>query len=244
MGLRTSSCRVRSTPRTTAPGSPVRRRRRSTDREIDARWEALRADGRRSARAAVCTRRAPRPCSASAIARRDWLVIGEAPRRGRGSPGRALRRPRRPAPRHTCCGRIGLERARAPTLRTFSKCRPPSNREPEARRGRDTACRTSTRQIELIKPRILCAVGPDRAHRTCSHTDTPIGRMRGQVHFAMVPARSQVVVTYHPAYLLRSPGEKRKAWNRPAVRTGGLAAVATVASEVASPQLADSSHDA
>jgi len=66
-----------------------------------------------------------------------------------------------------------------------------------------------TQQIALVQPRVLLAVGRIAAHNLLG-TDTPIGKLRGQVHRL---GDTPLVVTYHPAYLLRSPGEKRKAWD-------------------------------
>jgi DNA polymerase len=65
--------------------------------------------------------------------------------------------------------------------------------------------------IVLIQPRIILAVGRVAAQNLLN-TDTPIGKLRGQVH-RFGPSRIPVVVTYHPAYLLRSPREKRKSWD-------------------------------
>jgi len=89
------------------------------------------------------------------------------------------------------------------------KCRPPGNRDP----GPDeVACCLPylARQIELLQPKLMLAVGRIAAQSLLA-TDTPIGKLRGRVH-AFGPAGTPLVVTYHPAYLLRSPGEKRKAW--------------------------------
>jgi uracil-DNA glycosylase family 4 len=66
------------------------------------------------------------------------------------------------------------------------------------------------RQIALLRPSIMLAVGSVAAQNLLA-TDVPVGRLRGRVH-AFGSARTPVVVTYHPAYLLRSPGEKRKVW--------------------------------
>jgi uracil-DNA glycosylase len=65
-------------------------------------------------------------------------------------------------------------------------------------------------QIELLQPKVILAVGR-RAAQSLLVTDTPIGKLRGQLH-AFGARRIPLVVTYHPAYLLRSPSEKRKAW--------------------------------
>jgi DNA polymerase len=90
------------------------------------------------------------------------------------------------------------------------KCRPPGNRDPKPE---EVACCMPylARQIELVNPRMILCVGRIAAQNLLN-TDTPIGKLRGQVHRLGAQQRP-VVVTYHPAYLLRSPGEKRKAWD-------------------------------
>jgi len=87
------------------------------------------------------------------------------------------------------------------------KCRPPSNRNPQA--DEVAACSPYLRrQIELIRPRVLVAVGKFAA-QTLLETDTSIGKLRGQVHrYHEIP----LVTTFHPAYLLRSPRWTRAAW--------------------------------
>ena len=87
------------------------------------------------------------------------------------------------------------------------KCRPPHNRDPsDEEAGR--CLPYLRRQIELVNPEVILCVGRIAAQRLLG-TDQPIGRLRGRVHdLDGVPA----VATYHPAYLLRSPGEKRKSW--------------------------------
>ena len=87
------------------------------------------------------------------------------------------------------------------------KCRPPGNRDPTP--AEVAQCLPYLqRQVQLLQPRLILAVGRIAAQNLLA-TDTPIGRLRGQLHqFASTP----LIVTYHPAYLLRSPGEKRKAW--------------------------------
>jgi uracil-DNA glycosylase len=88
------------------------------------------------------------------------------------------------------------------------KCRPPHNRDPSD----EEAARCLPylrRQIELVAPDAILCVGRISAQRLLG-TDQPIGRLRGRVHdLDGVP----VVATYHPAYLLRAPGEKRKSWD-------------------------------
>jgi uracil-DNA glycosylase family 4 len=99
------------------------------------------------------------------------------------------------------------------------KCRPPQNRDPtDEEAGR--CLPYLRRQIELVGPEAILCVGRIAAQRLLE-TDTPIGKLRGRVH--SVGGRP-VVVTYHPAYLLRSPGEKRKSWDDLKLVLGVLAA--------------------
>lgn len=137
-----------------------------------------------------------------------WLVIGEAPgaeedKRGEPFVGRAG------ALLNAMLAAIGLARE-AVFIANILKCRPPQNRDPKP--AEVSACSAYLeRQIALIQPTIILAVGRIAAQNLLK-VDTPIGRMRGHLHHygeRSIP----VVVTYHPAYLLRSPGEKRKAWD-------------------------------
>ncbi len=89
------------------------------------------------------------------------------------------------------------------------KCRPPGNRDPEA--DEVEACRPYLdRQIELVKPKLIVALGRIAAQRLLA-TDAPLSRLRGPLHH-YGPTQTPVLVTYHPAYLLRSPREKAKSW--------------------------------
>ncbi len=99
------------------------------------------------------------------------------------------------------------------------KCRPPQNRDPtDEEAGR--CLPYLRRQIGLVAPELILCVGRIAAQRLLD-TDTPIGKLRGRVH--RLDGRP-VVVTYHPAYLLRSPGEKRKSWDDLKLALGVLAA--------------------
>jgi uracil-DNA glycosylase len=93
------------------------------------------------------------------------------------------------------------------------KCRPPKNRDPKPEEM--VACAPFLRrQIVLIAPALILAVGRVAAQHLAGST-LPIGRMRGQSYFYESSddgRRIPIVVTYHPAYLLRSPIEKRKSW--------------------------------
>ena len=87
------------------------------------------------------------------------------------------------------------------------KCRPPDNRDPLP--SEVEMCEPYlVRQLELIKPRVICALG-GHAATTLLKSKESIGRLRGKWHFYHgIPLRA----TYHPAYLLRNPGDKRKTW--------------------------------
>lgn len=134
-----------------------------------------------------------------------WLVIGEAPgadedRQGEPFVGRAGQL------LNSMLSAIGLKRGEV-YIANVLKCRPPNNRDPKPEEAE--LCRPFLdRQIELIRPELILALGRIAAQNLL-HTDTTIGRLRGTVHKL---GATPVVVTYHPAYLLRSPGEKRKAW--------------------------------
>ena len=87
------------------------------------------------------------------------------------------------------------------------KCRPPENRKPE--KDEVAACRQfMERQIDSIRPRVICALGATAAE-TMLETKESMGRLRGRwFEFRGIP----LVVTYHPAFLLRDPTRKRDTW--------------------------------
>ncbi len=137
----------------------------------------------------------------------DWMIIGEAPgaeedRRGEPFVGRAGKL------LDEMLRAVGLDRSTV-FITNILKCRPPSNRDPAADEA--AACRGYLeRQIELIKPRLILAVGRIAAQQLL-HTDSPLGRLRGRA-YSLNNGQVPLVVTYHPAYLLRSPSQKRKVW--------------------------------
>ncbi|MDG4550315.1 MAG: uracil-DNA glycosylase [Candidatus Contendobacter sp.] len=170
-------------------------------------WEELAAAVRECTACGLC---ATRTQTVFGVGDRqaDWLVIGEAPgadedRQGEPFVGRAgkLLNPMLLA--------VGLKREQV-YIANVLKCRPPENRDPTPDEA--AQCRPFlNRQIALIRPRLVVAVGRVAAQSLLA-TDTPIGKLRGRVH-RLGPARVPLVVTYHPAYLLRSPREKRKVWD-------------------------------
>lgn len=138
----------------------------------------------------------------------DLLIIGEAPgqeedRRGEPFVGRAGQLLDR------MLAAIGLDRE-AVFITNVLKCRPPKNRDPRPEEAR--ACGPYLRrQIELIEPKVILSVGRVSAQQLLE-TSESIGRLRGRWH-RFGPRETPLLVTYHPAYLLRSPLEKRKAWD-------------------------------
>ncbi len=137
----------------------------------------------------------------------DWMIVGEAPgaeedRRGEPFVGRAGQL------LDAMLLAIGLQR-RQVYIANVLKCRPPNNRDP---RPEEVAqCEPYLRrQVALVEPRLILAVGRIAAQNLLK-TNAPLSRLRGRVHH-YGDSETPLVVTYHPAYLLRSPMEKRKAW--------------------------------
>jgi len=137
-----------------------------------------------------------------------WMIVGEAPggeedRQGEpfvGPAGQLLNEMLRA---------VGLERSDV-FIANILKCRPPENRDPKLEEISACADHLAA-QMRLVSPKLILAVGRIAA-QTLLQQMVPVGRLRGRAH-AYGPGGIPLVVTYHPAYLLRSPGEKRKAWD-------------------------------
>lgn len=144
--------------------------------------------------------------------RAHWMIVGEAPGEQEdlqgepfvGKSGQLL---------DNMLRALGLTRGdAAPEAQVYIantvKCRPPGNRNPEP--AELAQCEPFLiRQIELLQPRIILAMGRFAVQSLLRSTE-PIGRLRGRVHrYQGVP----LVVTYHPAYLLRNPEDKSRAWD-------------------------------
>ena len=139
--------------------------------------------------------------------RAEWLVIGEAPgaeedRQGEPFVGRAGQL------LNAMLLAIGLPRETV-FIANVLKCRPPGNRDPKPAEVSNCLPYLSN-QIALLGPKILLAVGRIAAQNLLA-TDAPLARLRGKLHH-FGEANTPLVVTYHPAYLLRTPSDKRKAW--------------------------------
>ena len=136
----------------------------------------------------------------------DWMLIGEAPgaeedRLGDpfvGQAGKLL---------DNMLAAIGLGRQENVYIANVLKCRPPGNRNPAPEEVAQCSPHL-LQQIELIKPKLIVAMGRFAA-QTLLETGASISSLRGRVHrYAGVP----LIVTYHPAYLLRTLEDKAKAW--------------------------------
>ncbi len=136
----------------------------------------------------------------------DWLFVGEGPgadEDAQGEPfvgqaGKLL---------DNMLAAIKLKRGDNVYIANIVKCRPPNNRAPEAEEIA-TCLPYLRRQIELIQPKLIVALGRTAANALLGR-DVPLGSLRGTLHeYQGIP----LLVTFHPAYLLRSPAEKAKAW--------------------------------
>lgn len=136
----------------------------------------------------------------------DWLFIGEGPgaeedRQGEpfvGQAGKLL---------DNMLAAIGLRRNDNVYIANIVKCRPPGNRNPEPVEAQ-TCAPYLQRQIALLKPKLIIALGKVAAVNLLQREAT-IASLRGEVHHS---AGIALIVTYHPAYLLRNPPDKAKVW--------------------------------
>jgi DNA polymerase len=200
----------KTTGETAVPREAVRRDEaaplETAPREAAYDWSQLRE------RVAACTR-----CGLSATRTQtvfgvgnlqaEWLVVGEAPgaeedRQGEPFVGRAGQL------LNSMLRAIGLKREQV-YIANVLKCRPPQNRDPVPKETVECLPYLD-RQIALLRPKIMLVVGRIAAQNLL-RTDAKLAALRQQVHI-FGASRVPLVVTYHPAYLLRSPAEKRKAW--------------------------------
>lgn len=174
-------------------------------------WSALRAAVASCTACGLCKSRTNTVFGVGNV-RARWMIVGEAPgeqedRRGEpfvGKSGQLL---------DSMLRALGLTRneddaSRQVYIANTLKCRPPGNRNPEP--GELAQCEPFlVRQIELIQPALILAMGRF-AVQAMLRSNEPVGRLRGRVHrYHGVP----LVVSYHPAYLLRNPQDKARAWS-------------------------------
>lgn len=189
----------------------------STVATADLDWDAL------EARVSGCTRcplYAGRTRTVFGVGHRraDWLIVGEAPgaeedRRGEPFVGRAGKM------LDAMLAAVGKTRDQV-YIANVVKCRPPENRDPRPEEAASCAPYLD-RQIELLAPKVILAVGRVAAQRLLQ-ADTPVGRLRGRIH-RHGPGAVPLVVTWHPAYLLRRPEAKADAWRDLVLAAGAVA---------------------
>ena len=180
--------------------------REGAAREAGLDWPELRARVAACTRCTLCSTRTQTVFGVG-NPQAEWLIVGEAPgadedRQGEPFVGRAGQL------LNSMLRAIGLAREQV-YIANVLKCRPPGNRDPTASEGVECLPYLE-QQIALLKPKVMLAVGRIAAQNLL-RTDLTLGRLRQQVHrfgHSEVP----LVVTYHPAYLLRTPTDKRKAW--------------------------------
>lgn len=168
-------------------------------------WDLLQAEVATCRKCALCESRT-QTVFGTGNKQADWMVIGEAPgqsedQQGRpfvGKAGQLLTEMLRA---------LGLDREKDVFIANILKCRPPGNRDPKV--DEIEACHAYLqRQRALVQPKIILAVGRIAAQALLK-TAAPLTKLRGTVHTL---DETPVIVAYHPAYLLRSLPEKRKAW--------------------------------
>ncbi|MEW6330362.1 MAG: uracil-DNA glycosylase family protein [Pseudomonadota bacterium] len=188
-----------------APVAPARQSLADAGVSDPGVWTALQAEVR------VCTKCAlhkTRTQTVFGVGNRNakWMFIGEAPgadedRQGEpfvGKAGQLL---------NAILFAMGLKREEV-YIANVLKCRPPGNRDPQPEEVEQ--CEPYLiRQIGLIRPKIIIALGRHAAHSLLK-TEVPLAKLRGQkLSYHGTP----LFVTYHPAYLLRNPADKRKVWD-------------------------------
>ncbi|MDP1665418.1 MAG: uracil-DNA glycosylase [Methylobacter sp.] len=167
-------------------------------------WEALQAEVAPCTKCDLCKTRT-QTVFGSGNKNADWMIIGEGPGQNEdqqglpfvGKAGLLLTEMLRA---------IGLDREEV-FIANIVKCRPPANRDPKPIEI-ETCKPYLIRQMALLKPKIIVVLGRVAA-QALLNTDEPISKLRGKIHTLN---DTPVVVVYHPAYLLRSLLDKRKAW--------------------------------
>ena len=170
-------------------------------------WEQLRETVRDCRACGLCNGRKQAVFGVGAVTG-PWLFVGEGPGADEdeqgdpfvGQAGRLL---------DSMLAAAGLERGRDTYVANVVKCRPPGNRTPTADEAKACAAFLD-RQIDLVNPKIIVALGKTAAARFLDNDNASLGSLRGRVH---AYRGRPLVVTYHPAYLLRTLPDKAKAWD-------------------------------
>jgi len=197
---------VAAVPREAAQRDEVAPGDSAAPREAAYDWPQLRERVAACTRCGLCATRTQTVFGVGNL-QAEWLVVGEAPgaeedRQGEPFVGRAGQL------LNAMLRAIGLQREQV-YIANVLKCRPPQNRDPLPQETME-CLPFLDRQIALLRPKIMLVVGRIAAQNLL-RTDAKLGALRQQVH-SFGASGVPLVVTYHPAYLLRSPAEKRKAW--------------------------------
>jgi len=188
------------------PEAQVQHAAGSTNAATDLAWDNLRVEVAGCCACGLCETRTQ---TVFGVGNRDadLMIIGEAPgvdedRAGEPFVGRAGQLLNR------MLAAIGLQRDQV-YIANILKCHPPRNRDPEPEEAQ--RCEPFLlQQLELVRPRLVLSVGRISAQNLL-RTGTAVGRLRGQ-WFELGPEKTPLAVTYHPAYLLRSPAQKSLVW--------------------------------
>jgi uracil-DNA glycosylase len=188
-----------------APVSVVARRSTVTDEVATLDWQSLAQAVAECRACGLCKSRHNTVFGVGDL-QPDWLIVGEAPGEQEdlqgepfvGQAGKLL---------DNMLRALGMDRTRKVYITNVLKCRPPGNRNPAPEEV--AQCEPFLRrQVQLLRPKIILAMGRF-AVQSLLGSEEPIGKLRGRMHqYQGVP----LVVTYHPAYLLRNLPEKAKAW--------------------------------
>lgn len=171
---------------------------------VENKWNTLEKEVRECEKCTLCNTRT-QTVFGTGNPSADWMFIGEAPGQNEDIEGKPFVGQAGKLLTEMIRG-IGLQRDEV-YIANILKCRPPNNRDPKKEEIK-TCQEYLQSQIELVKPKIILAVGRIAA-QTLLDTNASLSKLRGRCHqLNNIP----LIVVYHPAYLLRSLLEKRKAW--------------------------------
>ena len=229
-GIKSASIAIKSIVPTPAPSiaapnvqaSTVRTPRASGIEQMS--WPSLQQTVQDCQACALCESRkntvfgvGQTPFEDSQVPQVDWLIVGEAPGEQEDLQGEPFVGPAgKLLDNMLAAMKIGkdgkaLSRSEGVYIANVLKCRPPANRNPSPEEV--AMCEPYlARQIELLRPKIIVAMGKF-AISSLTGSNDPVGKLRGRVHtLKHATYQAPVIVTYHPAYLLRNLPDKAKAW--------------------------------
>lgn len=182
---------------------------RDIDKPVSGDWPGLETAIRQCRACELCKGR-KQAVPGTGDRRASWLMVGEAPGAEEdvaglpfvGKAGKLL---------DAMLAALNLKRETGVYIANAVKCRPPENRTPDSAEI-DACNHFLAQQIDLIQPEVIVALGKPAAYALLGHADS-IQSLRGAVQYREQGGRRiPVIVTYHPAYLLRQPEEKWKSW--------------------------------